>query len=345
MRIGAHTDTLWHKDEWRRWPEISSHLRLAPKGEQRLTSPFGGLVYLIPGNGSSADARFTLHGAIEAPLFDATDPASVAAWPRARKRARAPWAELVTDGVVISVPAPSLTHLEDPAELAAYWTAAMACYPELLGEPLHPRERPERLVEDVQISAGWMHSGYPVMAHGADTPEHSAATDLATLRTAGDWGFFHEFGHNAQDPRWTFDGTGEVTCNLFSLYLGERMAGIEPWQNPWLENQKAKLAPHLTAGAPFDAWKRDPGLALLLFALVQRDFGWAPYQEALASYTPDVRMADDLAERDGWLLRLSRATERDLGPYFQAMGVPTSAEARAEVAHFEPWLPPEARTD
>ncbi len=40
--------------------------------------------------------------------------------------------------------------------------------------------------------------------------------DLATLLSKGEWGLFHELGHNHQSAAWTFDGTGEVTVNLFS---------------------------------------------------------------------------------------------------------------------------------
>lgn len=342
VRIGAHADTLWHKPRWSRWPELTREDRLPEQGTLEVASAFGGPIYLVPQGGADPAARITLQGAVEAPLLVHGDPTSLAAWPE-RRTAPAPWAELVADGVIFTVPAGAIRDLDDPAALTAFWSRAMACYPELLGEALHPTGRPERLVEDIQISAGYMHSGYPVMTHGAERMDHSDAVDLATLETHGNWGYFHEFGHNAQDPRWTFEGTGEVTNNLFSLYLGERMAGITPWENPWLENQKASLAPFLAAGSPYATWKQQPGLALLLFALVQRDFGWQPFQDVLASYGPDVRPADDLAERDEWLVRLSHATGHDLGPYFERWGVPTSEAARAEVAELPPWMPSELR--
>lgn len=342
VRIGAHSDTLWHKETWRRWPEITRVDALPANGTSTHASPFGGLIYLIPRRGAQGHAAFAIEGAVEAPLYIHGDDASRADWKR-RRKAPAPWGELISDGVILTLPSAALARLDDPAALMDYWTRAMACYPDLLGKPLHPSGRPERLVEDVQISAGWMHSGYPVMTHGADTPADSAAADLAKLERDGDWGYFHEFGHNAQDARWTFAGTGEVTNNLFSLYLGERMAGIEPWSNPWLENQKRQLAPHLAAGAPYAEWKQKPGLALLTFALVQREFGWAPFQEVLASYTDEVHTPNDDAKRDEWLKRLSRATGRDLGPYFERWGIPVSADARASVADLEPWLPEELK--
>lgn len=69
------------------------------------------------------------------------------------------------------------------------------------------RRRPERIVLDTQISVGWMHSGYPIIAHLRDAP---ISVDAEKLRADG-WGFFHELGHNYQSGDWTFEGTGEVT--------------------------------------------------------------------------------------------------------------------------------------
>ncbi|MEM7519249.1 MAG: M60 family metallopeptidase, partial [Planctomycetota bacterium] len=276
---------------------------------------------------------------VEAPFFELGNSASVKDWNR-RRKAPAPWGELCCEGIILTVPSGALRKLDDPTELMTWWNTAMACYPELRGEP-QPR-RPERLVEDIQISAGWMHSGYPVMTHGAEKTEESNAVDFETLSSQGDWGYFHEFGHNAQKSDWTFSGTGEVTCNLFSLYLGERMAGIEPWENSWLESQKDKPAEYFARGSDFEEWKRSPGLALMMYAEIQREFGWDPFKEALRAYlklAEGERPRSDLEKHDCWLLEISRATRKNLGPYFERWGLPTTAEARAQVADSEAWMP------
>ena len=38
-------------------------------------------------------------------------------------------------------------------------------------------------------------------------------------------------------------------------------------------------------------------------------------------------------------MRFSTEVGRDLGPFFETWGVPTSAEARAEVADLPEWIP------
>merc|ERR1719389_467821 len=93
-----------------------------------------------------------------------------------------------------------------------------------------PYVRKERIVSDLQISVGWMHSGYPIMGH----LEHSALVvsvdELCGQGTGelGGWGPYHELGHNFQGRDWLLPGTTESSCNLFSLIIAERECGMQP---------------------------------------------------------------------------------------------------------------------
>ena len=76
----------------------------------------------------------------------------------------APWAELETGKVVLTLPSSVVRDLDDPADVMDFWDDVMDCCAELAA--ISPeRERPERYVADVQISAGYMHAGYPIMTH------------------------------------------------------------------------------------------------------------------------------------------------------------------------------------
>jgi hypothetical protein len=50
---------------------------------------------------------------------------------------------------------------------------------------------------------------------------------------------------------------------------------------------------------------------------------------------------DDGERRDQWLVRFSRQVRRNLGPFFQAWGIPTSEAARASIADLPAWMPDE----
>lgn len=51
------------------------------------------------------------------------------------------------------------------------------------------------------------------------------------------WGFYHELGHNHQDYKWTIDQMGEVTCNIYSLYLTHKMHGFTIQKEFWMDTK------------------------------------------------------------------------------------------------------------
>jgi len=344
VRVGCHTDRLWSKARWERWPEVSRTWALGTRSALTLASPFGGLLYLEPGEGAQ-DLELVVAGVVEAPRFDLADPASVEGW-ATRRAAPGPWAELQGRRLILTVPSAAVRALDDPATLLAWWDRVVASHDALAQLPLGARA--ERVVADVQLSGGYMHSGYPIMTHldvatGRDG-QLAKVLDLERLKREGSWGHFHELGHNRQEGAWTFAGTGEVTCNLFTLYAMDTVVGIEPWEHPWLAGGRERSPQHLAAGAPFRAWKQDPGVALVFYAELQRAFGWEPFQAVFRDYAAaprSERPQGDAEKRDQWLLRFSRAVERDLGPFFERWGIPVSAEARAQLSELEPWLPGE----
>jgi len=51
------------------------------------------------------------------------------------------------------------------------------------------------------------------------------------------------------------------------------------------------------------------------------------------------RPKTDMDKHDQWMVRMSRAVGRDLGPFFEKWGVPTSEKARASIGGLPPWMP------
>jgi hypothetical protein len=207
------------------------------------------------------------------------------------------------------------------------------------------RLRPERYVTDVQISAGYMHSGYPIMTFLDVAPVFAERAALVKRAAdGGDWGFFHEMGHNHQSGDWTFDGTGEVTENLFSLYVLDRVFNVRQSGHPAIlpAGREKAIRDYIAGGADFAKWKSDPFLALYTYMQLQEAFGWEAYRQVFAEYRalPDAaRPKSDDEKRDQWMVRFSKTVGRDLGPFFQAWGVPTSDAARASIAELPPWMP------
>ena len=73
-------------------------------------------------------------------------------------------------------------------------------------------------------------------------------------------------------------------------------------------------------------------------------FGWETYKnkKVFAQYRElpkSERPHNDEEKRDQWMTRFSRACGKNLGPFFDAWGVPTSDAARQSVADLPAWMP------
>ncbi|HRW53585.1 MAG TPA: M60 family metallopeptidase [Phycisphaerae bacterium] len=336
LRIGAHSDSLFHHVQWKRAPQISRRFEI--EGDDTpCANAFGGLIYVEVPDGRSGIVRVEVAGAVEAPLF-VLGKTSNDDWKSRIRNRLAPWAELATSKIIVTVPSASVRSLDDPTALMKFWDQIADAHAELAAMPKR-RNRPERFVADVQISAGYMHAGYPIMTH-LDAAEFM--TQLDTLKR-GSWGLLHELGHNHQAPEWTFDGTGEVTCNLFALHAIDTICtppagtrGHEAVDRP------PGFAAFAKRGAKFEEWKRDPFLALQMYVQLQREFGWESFKRVFAEYRAlpaEVRPKNDAEKRDQWMTRYSRTVGRNLGPFFEAWGVPTSEAARASIADLPAWAP------
>ena len=94
----------------------------------------------------------------------------------------------------------------------------------------------------------------------------------------------------------------------------------------------------------FEQWKREPFLALVMYEQLQQAFGWDAFRQVFATYRslPEAeRTKSDDEKRNQWMVRFSRQVGRNLGPFFEAWGVPTSQEARDSIADLPVWLPPD----
>lgn len=337
LRIGCHCDELWALDSWPRMPEITQEVPLAA-GTTQLANPFGGPVYLVVPEGlAPGEVQVLLRGAIEAPLF-VRGRTSLDEWKKTIRARPAPWAEIQSAKIALSVPSSCVRALDDPEALMEFWDRVADAMADLAGKP-HARVRPERFVADVEISAGYMHSGYPIMTHLDAGPW---MVDLAHLRK-GDWGLLHELGHNHQDGAWTFEGSGEVTNNVFALYVLEKVCAVDPeGVHEALRQSPAKLAQLVKSDEPWKRWCEDPFLALHMYRQLVAGFGWDTLQRVFASYADPARgpaPVDEQQKREQWLTRTSRECGHDLSGFFRAWGVPVGDAACAALADLPGWMP------
>lgn len=345
LRIGAHKDTLWNVDTWPRFPEITVEKKINA-ASLKLASAFGGTVYVVVPSSrlGLGTIPVTISGAVAQPYFvkGKTTPAE---WETLRS-SPAPWAEIQGDRVILTVPSYVVRNLKNPEGVAAYWDQVADAAADLYSIP-HERKRQERYCVDIEISAGYMHSGYPIMAH--DDVDRSFVS-LSLLRgNDGNktWGFYHELGHNHQQPDWTWSGLGEVTNNLFSLYGDEQFNAAD--SNYTTSHgaiapvaRREKLTNYLAGGVSFEGMNSDPFLTLVFFIELRQAFGWEPFKKVFGEYrglSDAKRPHTETEKHDQFLTRFSQAVGKNLGLYFTAWGLPTSEAARQSVASLPQWMP------
>lgn len=339
VRIGCHSDTLYHLDKWLRAPDITRSDTLAT-ATTKTASAFGGLIYIEVPNRAKDDEAFvvTIQNAIAAPLFVLGKDDDVK-WKEIRKRP-APWAEMACDKLIITFPREIAEGVNNPTELMTFWKAVIEAQDEISNQA-NGRRRPERIVADVQISAGYMHSGYPIMIPTSAAPNMVTFTKL---KYPG-WGLYHEIGHNHQRSTFTFDGAGEVTNNVLAMYCYEAVL-----KKDWLighpgiseEARKEHIQKIKKASDKWQVWKNDPFVALTTYIQLIQEFGWDSWRKYLHSFGnsdfgPDPKGVDEA--RDQFLIRYSKITNKNLGPFFDFWGIPVSSSAKAEVSKLETWMP------
>lgn len=319
----------------------------------RIASPIGGPVLIdLPAEfaqSRTADdpLNIVVAGAVPMPHYKhgVTD---LDAWRDEIRTRPVPWAELESGDLVFSVPADVVRELDRPDLVMGHWDRVHAAMDEL--QPRSPRHWPDRqyrYVSERRLSWGYMYcpADAPIVIPMTAADE---MVDVSQYDAEGDhqlWGHYHEMGHAHQDRMWTFGGTGEVTVNIFTVYALNQINGYS------LDDERMRSNPatawrtfteHRAAGAPFDVWKRKPFLALQTYAMLWHEFGWDAYHRAFRAYDElpaGERPRDDAAKRDRWMITMSLAVGRNLGPYFDAWGVPVSAAAKAEIAELPAWMP------
>jgi hypothetical protein len=376
LQIGAHTDTLWDKgpkpisindpdDRWTRVPEIT---RRFPLNQEQLevASEFGGLVYIVPEDPSLGTVDVTVANAIEAPYHRLYETTSTD-WQNRIANPGAPWAEIDSNNASFVVESRIAKTLSEPGWIELYWDATLNAQDELAEWPPGTRKRPERVVFDRQLAYGYMHAGYPVVAPIGRTPTTDDVVrenmDVNSFNTNPQalWGLFHEFGHSHQNPDWTFEGTGEVTVNLFTMYAVEEVTPFPKEDGIWdvscagkhkhlcdyfqPEVTQPEVEPGIVPGT-FEHWKRDAFLALQMYIPLIDAFGWQPFKTVFKDYldNPLPPTATDDVKRSRWLFALAVITNRNLGPYFETWHVPTSSDIRQAIRTLPPfdWQPPTA---
>ncbi|NXY85560.1 TCAF2 factor, partial [Alcedo cyanopectus] len=335
VQVGCHTDDLSHATELKRAPVVTHTCEIACQ-ELSVSCLWGGLIYIIvPQRSTLGKVSIVVEGAIRAPFFKLGETCA-REWESCIRHYPAPWAELAVENLILTVPADSIRHMQDPQPLLSLWNEIMVAISKLAAIPAR-FPRPERIVADVQISCGWMHAGYPIMIHLDSGKE---ILDMKHMKTTGLWGPVHELGHNQQQQAWEFPPhTTEATCNLWSVYVHEKVLGIPRHQaHQELRSQcrEKRIRGYLKKGAQLKDWQ--VWTALETYLQLQEGFGWEPFIHLFSDYQKMSAIPkDNPSKMNLWAQKFSQQVNKNLAPFFTAWGWPIKKDLSVELSSLPSW--------
>ncbi|XP_078512420.1 TRPM8 channel-associated factor homolog [Lissotriton helveticus] len=334
VQIGCHSDNLSDAEEFCR-PPVVIKLYQVKSEKMTISNLWGGLIYiLVPSGCQLGFVQVTIQGAVHAPFYKHGE-TTESAWLDTVRHYSAPWAEFATENIILTVPAENACLVKNPGALMSTWDRIMAPIAELAAIPSFLR--PERIVADVQISAGWMHSGYPIMCHLQSVKD---LIDLEHIKSVGTWGPLHELGHNQQCWGWNIaPNTTEATCNLWSVYISEKVLGIPRSKahealQPAVRTEAIKN--YIRNGAKLEDWT--VWTALETYLQLQEGFGWAPFIQLFSDYQ---KMNDIMNEKkykmNLWAELFSKQVKKNLVPFFKMWGWPITDSTTQKVSSLPEW--------
>ena len=344
-QIGVHTDILAPTSgnvaggTFDRHPSVVVKVKLTP-GENLVRSPYGGPVILVSDASVNKTITVEVANAVQAPYFK-SGVTTEAEW-LARRTIGAPYAEIEGDLAIIHVPTSEISTVSyaDIQNVAAYYTQMVRYHNALSGlrdDAALPHQSPQgkhRHVEDIQITAGWGHSGFPAMYYNA---WQIGVPEVSVYRSDG-WGVYHELGHNYQMGAWSGVYGGETTVNLWSLYAQETFFGNSRIVD---ENSYAKAIAILNDNTKPNKWASAGPFEQLVFLdqirLAFPQQNWELWAQLMRRYremsnTEHDALNTDQKRRDKFLTILCDLTNSNLTPHFDQWTIAISASAKTYCA-------------
>jgi hypothetical protein len=353
VQVGGHTDDLTGHDPLLRDPKIVTVKQLFP-GLNYVRNLYGGTIYIRASIAVLAPVELVITGAVVAPDF-VLGTTSDAAWVAQVKASTVPWLELRSKRVIFLIPRDFLIRnlnsakpLLNPTALMTEWNAKFELdfndWMGLSDQSTDLRDRspqaPWREVLDIQPSAGYGHNGFPTVAT-MDEEWFNSIVSIDQLLHGANWGTYHEFGHNCQQPGiWSWSSLGETTNNLFSFKVAHRNGADfsiqhgDDWVAPALE-----YAAKGTSGKNFDidAAMNDPFKRMVPFLQIFEKYGYGAMTYLYTEARHAKRLSiNDQDKRDFVYERFSEYSKSDLRPFFEAWGIILSGQSLTKIGQKYP---------
>jgi hypothetical protein len=264
--------------------------------------------------------------------------------------ADAPFVQLVGQHSMITLPRSVYRHapIADPSTTLAAIAQVLAMQDALAGfddtKPTDARTPlREHFVVDFRTSPKertgvYMYATDQFIGMFADNT--TDLTDPARLRN--EWAIWHEVGHTHQQDSWTWETLVEVSVNLFSLYVQEKLGEPNRLDEPEYDGitPRERAREYLARAAR--NYVSDPGgkyeeltfVRLVMFDQLKRAYGWNLFTRLFKYYRehPLPYNVSETKKVDEFVVAMCTVSGNDLRPFFEKWGLRASADAYGKIA-------------
>jgi len=360
MQIGGHTDNLSGKVPLLRDPIIYNVKALYP-GVNYMRNVYGGTIYIHASFAIQQPVKFVISGAVVSPDFILGQTSDVD-WVAKVKASNVPWLEFRTKRVIFLIPRDkvmatfnSSEPLTNPTAVMTKWNdvfdldynAWMGLSDNAADEVDRSPQGPWRGVLDIQLTVGYGHSGIPFVGTN-DSEWFKGFTSLKNITTSnGQWGAYHEFGHNCQQSNvWSWSTLGETTNNLFSFKVANRINANYNILHPAV-NSGFPLAIAWATASGFKNFDNtadpvlgnDPFMRITPFVQLFETYGYGGMTKLYTDGRHIQRLSiNDIDKHDFTYEKLSDFAQLDLSAFFDAWGINISKQVVNRVSAKYPLM-------
>ena len=377
IRVGANVHDKYIKSTIERPFRVSNQFPIVSKVTE-IANPYGGGIYIdVPYKanfGTSVDIK--IQNVVAAPFFQSTalNTTTLQQWQDVQRKNPAPWADFMTDKVMLTLPTSWIYAYDKPDVLMKDWDDRMDVISKLTGKQTLRNNQILYAITDTSLYGDGFGIGYPTGNNdykpGRATNGNNPANSWLLIpgRSAFKFGSseFHELGHAQLFSN--FNGEGEAAINLLyiavvnQLYkdseagkggdidgaLGESMGntrtlGRETAAINWMVTQNFRdgKAMDTTNSEKNEVRYQQRGYAK--YVEVAALFGWDKLEKF---WGEENRVAipgkDPSIETDSRILRMSTAAGVDLTPLIHFWGIQPNDAPKLKAAITAANLPSSA---
>ena len=173
----------------------------------------------------------------------------------------------------------------------------------------------------------------------------SAGQGLFLKDLTNQWGLWHETGHTYQTPQYRWNDLTEVTVNISSLYIQQKM-GVQLSLFQWKDKQKAIKEYLAKENDKKDFNNIQEGdntlwMKLAMFWQLQMAFGENFYPLLSQTYramlnTEKKELSNTQVQIQHFIIRVSEISGYNLTPFFQKWGLQPTEKTKNAIKNFKP---------